>query len=1613
MKKFKGANWKKRVLAAAMAVGMVLTMITASDWANIANAAGSGRSENLLFQDQGKALRTRAVLDDLPIPADKRSGAEYDAWIANWQSGEKGTYDRPFMILELVPYYEQGNFGWLIDGCEPIDVDRLRGNTTQMSGIKWLEAQNFFTVNQIDYTTYFFPGETEGRREFYTENNTYKFNETTWESMKKTDAKQFHGYWEVVENKTGTHRITTDPGNGWKHIVAANNMVSGEEGNLVWHTTDNKFTKDHMKAAGFDLDDETSVRWYMTFEQIQMGGGNIDEFIDYLKLNTIGSRYYTTRTAGTHDPYLEIPAYSMYDYQSKDVFVRDTIGKSLKYDKTNVGSSTQEYSVWIKTITPEELNNNPQWVDLADLVFVQRFNHTTAIADLYKTKDAGGQYYNRFMKSPVSNAFEQSKSVFGGTYDNNDYPGYAGKRKDITWSVAAKLLKRVAATRNFIGIVFDKTVRDQNAADTKSVTYYRYELDDTRIEGDNFGQQGYKDNIFKLWTICTSTKPNLTQRFYINSGKIVEDANGYGVFAAETNRTADEAMYWSPLSFFCASSIYPDVQLNQIDANTTYWEDYTGYFNNTAYVNYVQGHTYTYSGDQALYQNYEVGGKAGADPSHFDDFNHYVTTNSKTKDIYSSVYSKGISGISSETAPPWIAIRYILELDVDADPNISDDLYVLDVEPSVGLGTDRKPVWKLTENDVALMVPSISADAKIEINHMISGSFVGRNEDLNSTYDLIYIGDDASGFWSGQDVKDQVKAGRNNNNVWKNSVAAAGLDRTDFVDDSMDGLVYFHIGDLFTVNSGFKPNFIYDVEGGKYIYDAYNEHTVNTGSTTRQPSNDFTSIKVKEIKSYVKADYPVVAASTLFTTGAGTRPYVDQSSLLWGLLSTTRAALQSDGTYTNGIFKENEVSGIDERVRNRKNSQMKITGTPVLYDSNDKDNTYLPKDGVYGVLKFGIEVPNATDYSYRIYLDQDRNGKFTSEEIVQTNALTSKVSSPTAYVTDGWVGFIQWKIEVYKTANPDSRISKTGCSAIKAKEDDKNKILALQIIPEASDVDLSTHNGNGTPNSNNTWKNLYKFCTDFEIEVYKVKLSEFEKLFRKGVNGDGDSYGFSYDMAKDINTSDTEILSNTNPRRDILELVEKQTEHENLKNTLLGGHTLSEFNMIVIGFKDSYNSKDFSNKYGCAEYLFYFADKGRSILFTHDLAHYRNEAGWDVGRSATTMLRDIMGMNRYGMVSYRLVNDVDPNHNYNTDRSSRLAKSLAAYNAKKGIPFESTTSPYKQAYTYANLMSKVGQNAGGDRRGMYKNAIIHPKDGTTNIAVGSGGNFGNTLAQTNRVVRLNEGQITQYPYNIDEVLAVNDTHYQYYQLNMEDPELTVWFTLEDPFCYGGSTTQSGGKYELVYAVTPQEAANNYYIYSKGNIFYSGVGHSGISGDAERKLFVNTLIAAYRPTLQEPEIIVTNTEAVREGKKYTIRIDQEFDYNDAGERILSSSLSGDYEVFFIPRDYSGAPTLKCRIYYEGETQFYGESAGYKIYKATLNGEGKKVRGAELGAADKVPGVEHTYLLNTEQEYVIVYDKARLGTGDARNHIIFEAKNDRVEAPSKTDLYFKPRPLFILD
>ena len=57
----------------------------------------------------------------------------------------------------------------------------------------------------------------------------------------------------------------------------------------------------------------------------------------------------------------------------------------------------------------------------------------------------------------------------------------------------------------------------------------------------------------------------------------------------------------------------------------------------------------------------------------------------------------------------------------------------------------------------------------------------------------------------------------------------------------------------------------------------------------------------------------------------------------------------------------------------------------------------------------------------------------------------------------------------------------------------------------------------------------------------------------------------------------------------------------------------------------------------------------------------------------------------------------------------------------------------------------------------------------------------------------------------------------------------------------------------LYMATPGDGANQYYIYNKGNVTYTGAGHNQITEKEEIKLFVNTLLAAYAASDQAPEV----------------------------------------------------------------------------------------------------------------------------------------------------------------
>ena len=141
-------------------------------------------------------------------------------------------------------------------------------------------------------------------------------------------------------------------------------------------------------------------------------------------------------------------------------------------------------------------------------------------------------------------------------------------------------------------------------------------------------------------------------------------------------------------------------------------------------------------------------------------------------------------------------------------------------------------------------------DGKIEITHMTTAEFIGRTEDLNSTYDMIYMGIDSGAY----------NKNSNGMTVWN--------------DKSMNGKIYFHTGDKITSSEQkISLKGIKEDRSVKYLWSVIKKAAVNS-TELRYPGNDITAIKEKELKDFVKSGRPVVMEESLYNNDT---TYVDLS----------------------------------------------------------------------------------------------------------------------------------------------------------------------------------------------------------------------------------------------------------------------------------------------------------------------------------------------------------------------------------------------------------------------------------------------------------------------------------------------------------------------------------------------------------------------------------------------------------------------------------------------------------------------------------------------------------------------------------------------------------------
>ncbi len=616
-------------------------------------------------------------------------------------------------------------------------------------------------------------------------------------------------------------------------------------------------------------------------------------------------------------------------------------------------------------------------------------------------------------------------------------------------------------------------------------------------------------------------------------------------------------------------------------------------------------------------------------------------------------------------------------------------------------------------------------------------------------------------------------------------------------------------------------------------------------------------------------------------------------------------------------------------------------GSNIYYIESDINGRY---DLQY---KFRIQNEGTASYSTRynckLYIDVNSDGKFSGSEEIEDIVLThggSQVSADNLYadreyilsraVPVGYKGLLPWRVEITQADNPNIYTSMSGYTKLKGMEKEVLKICQI----------------------NRTER--YGAVINLQTEVAQ-KGNYFNTLIYGG-EYDGESYpGIADEFELDITTIDI-----------------NQFHSEYYANN----NYLKDFNMLILGFSDMYEDFEGDAESGPMGAIVDFINSGKSVLLGHDTTSFFNSPGaendikgypWrnnlkdlrgqaaDETRNAATLnkyVRPLVGMDRYGVLqtdvlkrgdvlekgtgSYDEVVDSGKDVAYKPKSGRKetvpevhgYTYSLISAKDQKVLIDEGTSDKYQ--YTKWNLMSS-GYNRVPEIvfENKYTNIRYDAAYFWDNSREDDPARYGELENVTNgeidkvHATQVNQGQITEYPYKLKKDFEVAQTHAQYYQLDYTadddgdgQSDLVVWY------CLGGRTSGDLAKTKTVYSQSPNDVRNNYYIYNKGNITYTGMGHSAGKDPRytfeEAKLFINTMIASYQAGIRDPQVRVLKS-GVPEADEMKLL----YRYYDQGNKFsLNDELTAEgYEkIYFTVQDTNlikGTRQIASQVYYKDD------------------------------------------------------------------------------------------------
>ena len=440
-------------------------------------------------------------------------------------------------------------------------------------------------------------------------------------------------------------------------------------------------------------------------------------------------------------------------------------------------------------------------------------------------------------------------------------------------------------------------------------------------------------------------------------------------------------------------------------------------------------------------------------------------------------------------------------------------------------------------------------------------------------------------------------------------------------------------------------------------------------------------------------------------------------------------------------------------------------------------------------------------------------------------------------------------------------------------------------------------------------------------DYYSTQNGKYTNKENWYVTADGENINTLYQTY--VTLKDKEILANN--------------EYKKYSRFLSGSEWMFDsYDMLVIGASEDFANDDITEvidgkTVGAANALAdldYYLGNGGSVLMFHDTVTRFDDAG---SVHLTKTVQKYAAMDRFNMEIDKTKTDdlaashyvpylsTDPDKYFMTNLSVAGSTSTGAnkyknWHAETDAVFDANSSSawfspsklYVSDVAYTDS-SWVVQSNGGSHHGQmpYKyaelewaKAAIYARDDQTYITAKQSGNYG-----ADKASRTNEGIVTLYPFTLSDQLNVSFTHAQAYALDLENDDVTVWYSMG-----GGTGTKLGSS---VYAASPNDGMDSYFIYTYENFNYCGAGHCNVTGvgkdnNDERRLYINIICNSVKKSIAQPDIFVydygtTNNKKIKKsGDMYVTKVDSMEEYP---------------EFSFLVKLDEDADISKVRIYYD--------------------------------------------------------------------------------------------------